>query len=102
MFGKGSGDKAARLTYSLVLVDFVKMGEFHDAVSTLLQAFSNGISVIRTQRGRRKKDRIPIDPPRKEAESSLSKSLKRNRTDVKKEYERDVALLGPGFAVGDG
>jgi hypothetical protein len=78
------------------------MGEFHDAVSTLLQAFAHGISIIKTQRGRRKKEKVPIDSSRKIAESHLSKSLKKNRKDVKNAYERDVALLGPGFAVGDG
>jgi hypothetical protein len=78
------------------------MSQFNDAVSTLLRAFSDGISIIKTQRGRRKKEKLPIDSSRRAAETHLSKSLKKNRTEVKNAYERDVARFGPGFQVGDG
>ncbi len=78
------------------------MGEFHDAVSILLDAFGRGIDIIKCQRGQRKRDRLPIEPAKKNAESHLSKSLKNNRTDVKNAYGRDLARHGPGFAVGDG
>jgi len=77
------------------------MGEFHDAVSTLLEAFAHGIAIIKRQRGRRKKDRLPIEPTKKNAEAHLSKSLKKNRTDVRKAYGRDLARYGPDFATGD-
>jgi hypothetical protein len=78
------------------------MGEFHDAVSTLLEAFAHGISIIKIQRCRRKKEHIPIEPSKKNAESHLSKSLKKNRTEVKTAYGKDLARFGPGFAAGDG
>jgi hypothetical protein len=78
------------------------MGEFHEAVTTLLHAFTSGISIIKTQRGRRKQDKISLDPARKEAESVLSKSLKRNRRQVKSAYEKDVETYGAGFRAGDG
>jgi hypothetical protein len=77
------------------------MGEFHDAVSTLLEAFSRGIDIIQSQRGRRKREQLPLQSSKKVAETHLSKSLKKNRTDVKKAYGRDLARFGPGFAVGD-
>jgi len=77
------------------------MGEFHDAVSTLLEAFAHGISIIKIQRCRRKKEHIPIEPSKKNAESHLSKSLKKNRTEVKTAYGKDLARFGPGFAAGD-
>ena len=78
------------------------MGEFHDAVSTLLEAFAHGISIIKIQRCRRKKEHMPIDPRKKSAESHLSKSLKKNRTEVKTAYGKDLVRFGPGFAAGDG
>lgn len=78
------------------------MGEFHDAVSVLLEAFARGVAIIKTQRGRRKKEQRPVDPSQKIAETHLSKSLKNNRTDVKNAYGRDLARLGPEFAAGDG
>jgi hypothetical protein len=73
------------------------MGEFHDAVTTLLDAFSRGISVIR-----RKKERLAPDPTHKVVDRHLSKSLKKSRTDIKEAYTRDLSRFGPGFAVGDG
>ena len=78
------------------------MGEFHNAVSVLLEAFARGIAIIKTQRGRRKKEHHQVDSPHKIAETHLSKSLKRNRTDVKNAYGRDLARFGPSFAAGDG
>ncbi|PMD34046.1 hypothetical protein L207DRAFT_534418 [Hyaloscypha variabilis F] len=77
------------------------MGEFHDAVSTLLEAFGRGIDIIKCQRGTREKEQLPIEPAKKSAETHLSKSLKKNRVDVKNAYGRDLARHGPGFAVGD-
>ncbi|RDL40377.1 uncharacterized protein BP5553_00356 [Venustampulla echinocandica] len=74
------------------------MGEFHEAVSTLLDAFARGISIIKAQSSRREKDRSST---RKAAETRLSKSLKKNRTDVKNTYSRDLNRFGPGFAAGD-
>lgn len=77
------------------------MGEFHDAVTTLLDAFTSAIGVIKVQRGKRKTARVAIDDERKEAESYLSRSLKRSRRDVKHAYERDAKALGDGFRNGD-
>ena len=79
----------------------IAMGEFHEAVTTLIDAFTSAISVIKVQRGKRKSARVPIDPERKEAESALSQSLKKSRRDVKHAYEKDVELLGDGFRNGD-
>jgi len=78
------------------------MGEFHDAVSALVEAFSHGISIIGTQRGRRKKQQLAIDSTTRSAEESLNKSLKKNKTEVKNAYGKDLARFGPGFAAGDG
>jgi len=78
------------------------MGEFHDAVSTLLEAFSRGIAIIKTQRGRRKQENLPLDSTHKKAETHLSKSLKKNKVTVKGAYGRELSQVGPGFAEGDG
>lgn len=78
------------------------MGEFHDAVSTLLQAFGRGIDIIKSQRSRRKGEQLRVEASQKNAETHLSKSLRKNRNDVKNAYGRDLARHGPGFAVGDG
>ncbi len=78
------------------------MGEFHDAVSTLLDAFTHGVAMIKTQRGRRKKESIAIDSTTKSAETHLSKVLEKNRADVKDAYGKDLARHGPDFAKGDG
>ncbi len=78
------------------------MGEFHDAVSTLLEAFSRGIAMIKTQRGRRKQENLPLDSTRKKAETHLSRSLKKNKVTVKDAYGRELLQVGPGFAEGDG
>jgi hypothetical protein len=78
------------------------MGELQNAVSALLDAFARGIAVIKTQRVRRKKEKVPIDSTHKAAETRLSKSLKKNRADVQDAYGKDLARFGPGFAAGDG
>jgi hypothetical protein len=75
------------------------MSEFHDAVSTLLEAFARGLSIIKAQKKRRSKE---LTSTKSAPEVQLSKSLKRNRKDVKAAYSRDLAQVGPGFAVGDG
>ncbi|KAH8791468.1 hypothetical protein BGZ57DRAFT_591245 [Hyaloscypha finlandica] len=77
------------------------MGEFHEAVFALLQAWGRGVDIIKSQRGRREREQLPIEPTKKNAESHLSKSLKKNRIDVKEAYGRDLARHGPGFALGD-
>lgn len=73
------------------------MGEFSEAVTTLLKAFSRGLSVLK-----HKKDHIPSDPTQKVTDRHLSKSLKKSRSDVKTSYSRDLKKFGPGFAHGDG
>lgn len=78
------------------------MGEFHDAVSHLLQAFARGVSIIKTQRGRRKKNKILIDSTAKSAEIHLSKTLKHNSAVVQDAYGKDLMRHGPDFAKGDG
>jgi len=73
------------------------MGEFQDAVSTLLDAFARGLAVIK-----RKKQQLPGGPAGKAEDKRLSKSLKKSKIDVRNAYERDIARFGPDFAVGDG
>ncbi|KAE8448189.1 hypothetical protein EG329_009793 [Mollisiaceae sp. DMI_Dod_QoI] len=75
------------------------MGEFHDAVTKLLGAFSCGISMIKAQR--RKKEKSPLDTTSKKAETHLSKSLKKNRLEVENAYGEDLIRCGPSFADGD-
>jgi hypothetical protein len=78
------------------------MGEFNAAVSTLLEAFGSGIAVIRSLRHRRKESKSQIDPAVKAEESRLSKSLKKNRVDVRSVYESKLERLGYRFSDGDG
>jgi hypothetical protein len=78
------------------------MGDFHDAVSSLLDAFARGISIIKTQRGRRKAEKIDLDPTSKSAEVHLSKTLKHNQVVVQDAYGKDLVRHGPEFAKGDG
>jgi len=75
------------------------MSEFHDAVSTLLEAFARGLSIIKAQKKQRSKEQASTKTA---PEAQLSKSLKRNRKDVKVAYNRDLAQFGHGFAAGDG
>jgi hypothetical protein len=72
------------------------MGEFHDAVTRLLGAFSCGISMIKAQR---RNNETKPDP---KAETRLSKSLKKNRLEVENAYGEDLVRFGPSFADGDG
>ncbi|KAF4635343.1 hypothetical protein G7Y89_g2762 [Cudoniella acicularis] len=65
------------------------MGEFHDAVSTLLDAFARGISIIKTQ-SQHGKDRSRT---RITADSQLSRSLKNNRAEVKNAYTESRSSL---------
>jgi len=78
------------------------MGEFNAAVSTLLEAFSSGIAVIRSLRRRRKENKSEIDAVVKAEESRLSKSLKKNKVDVRSVYKSKLERLGRRFADGDG
>ncbi|KAH7418428.1 hypothetical protein BKA64DRAFT_564935 [Cadophora sp. MPI-SDFR-AT-0126] len=78
------------------------MGEFHGAVSSLLDAFARGIGMIKAQRKRRKAGHVSIDQSSKAAETQLSKSLKKSRTEVQNAYGKDLNRLGSGFAEGDG
>ncbi|TVY85547.1 hypothetical protein LSUE1_G000076 [Lachnellula suecica] len=73
------------------------MSEFHDAVSTLLEAFARGLSIIKAQKKRGSNQQTTKTAP----EAHLGKSLKKNRRDVKDAYSRDLAQFGAGFAAGD-
>lgn len=72
------------------------MGDFHHAITTLLDAFSRGLGVIK-----RKKHSSPADSTQKEDDRRLSKSLCKSRADVREAYSRDLARFGNGIAVGD-
>ncbi|TVY22594.1 hypothetical protein LHYA1_G008768 [Lachnellula hyalina] len=74
------------------------MSEFHDAVSSLLEALEKGLSIIKAQKKRRPKDQASS---KKTPEAHLSRSLKKNHAEVKKIYSRDLARFGAGFAAGD-
>jgi hypothetical protein len=78
------------------------MGEFYATVSTLLEAFGKGITIIRSLRRRRKESKAEIDSAVKADESRLSKSLKKNRIDVRSAYKAKLERLGRQFADGDG
>lgn len=78
------------------------MGKFNVGVSTLLDAFSGGIAIIKSLRRRRKQSGSVVASAVKAEEARLSKSLKNNRAHVRTAYDRDVAKLGKKFAKGDG
>jgi len=71
------------------------MGEFHEAISTLLGFFSEGLSSIKSH-GEKKSRR------RSTSETRLSDSLKKSRHEVKSVYDRDLEKYGDSFARGDG
>lgn len=75
------------------------MGEFQDAVSSLLQTFAHGISIIKNRRKKRKVERGSASQV---AETNLSKSLKQGRADVRDHYRQDLSRHGNLFAAGDG
>lgn len=74
------------------------MGEFHDTVSTLLDAFSRGLSIIKSHKKNRSKEQCYT---KSDPQYQLSRSLKKNRRDVKNAYGRELAQFGPDFAAGD-
>ncbi|TVY85824.1 hypothetical protein LAWI1_G008446 [Lachnellula willkommii] len=74
------------------------MDEFHDAVSSLLEALEKGLSIIKAQKKKHPKDQASS---KKTPEAHLSRSLKKNHAEVKKMYSRDLARFGAGFAAGD-
>ena len=78
------------------------MGEFNDAVGTLLQAFTNGLAIIRRIRQHRKENKLEVDSRVKKDELRLRTSLKKNREDVKNAYALDLAKVGQRFSEGDG
>ena len=78
------------------------MGEFNDTVATLLQAFTNGLAIIRSIRHRRKENKVEVDSGIKTDEMRLRKSLKKNRADVQSAYALDLAKIGQRFSEGDG
>ena len=78
------------------------MGEFSDAVSALLQAFTNGLAIIRSIRHRRKEPLVEVDSGLKKDELRLRKSLRKNRADLRNAYAHDLAKLGQSFSEGDG
>lgn len=78
------------------------MVDFSTTVSTLLEAFSSGIAIIKSLRRRRKESKLVIDTTVKAEESRLGKSLKKNRLDVRSVYKTKSERLGRRFADGDG
>lgn len=80
----------------------IAMGEFNDAVTSLLQAFTSGLAVLRSIRHRRKESMVEVDPGLKKDELRLRKSLKKNRADVRNAYAQDLAKIGLSFSEGDG
>lgn len=78
------------------------MGEFNDAVTTLLEAFTNGLAIIRSIRRRRKEPLVQVDSGLKKDELRLRKSLKKSRVEVRNAYAHDLAKVGQRFSEGDG
>ncbi|KAL3424769.1 hypothetical protein PVAG01_04050 [Phlyctema vagabunda] len=77
------------------------MGELQNRVSSLLEAFSQGKEILKVQRWRRKENRRAIDVKQKGAETKLSKSLGKDRLQVKDAYGKDLSRYGHDFAAGD-
>ncbi|KAG9239256.1 hypothetical protein BJ875DRAFT_448827 [Amylocarpus encephaloides] len=73
------------------------MGEFHEAVSALLGFFTEGLSNIRAL----KEHRTGLRSSASTSEVRLTKSLKKNRNEVKSAYDRDLERFGAKFADGD-
>ncbi|KAH8815762.1 hypothetical protein F5884DRAFT_192548 [Xylogone sp. PMI_703] len=69
------------------------MAEFQNAVNSLLDTFTHGLSIIRNRRKRK--------APANAAETTLSKSLKQSKSDVRDRYKKDLARHGKVFATGD-
>jgi hypothetical protein len=78
-----------------------KPSQFENAVQTLLDALSSGITIIRRHRRRRKEGKTRGDSTIETEESLLNKSLKANRADVRTVYELYLARFGRRFAKGD-
>lgn len=76
------------------------MGDFGNAVVTLLESFGNGLAVIKRLRRRRKETKTGIASTAKAKEQQLNKSLKTDRRDVKLVY--DSYAQAREFAMGDG
>jgi hypothetical protein len=71
------------------------MGEFHEAVSTLLSFFGEGLSSIKAHSEKKSKRRLA-------SEARLGESLRKSRNDVRTIYDRDLEKYGEKFAKGDG
>jgi hypothetical protein len=71
------------------------MGEFHEAISTLLSFFGEGLSSIKAHSEKKSRRRST-------SEARLSESLRKSRNDVKSVYDRDLEKFGEKFAKGDG
>lgn len=78
------------------------MGEFHDAVSTLLEAFTRGIAVLKRKKDRGGSNSRLTHKSTGCADEELSKALRNSRTDVRTAYTKNLAKFGSGFAAGDG
>lgn len=78
------------------------MGEFNDAVVTLLDAFSNGIAIIKSLRRRRKEAKEALGPQIKAEEARLGKSLRKDKAFVQNRYSQNLTKFGHRFATGDG
>lgn len=74
-----------------------------NCVLSIIASFTSGLDVFSKLRLRRKKKRNARAANGDGVqELQLSKSLRRGATDIHSEYERDLTVVGHGFATGDG
>ncbi|KAB8297289.1 hypothetical protein EYC80_002645 [Monilinia laxa] len=76
------------------------MGELDELVSTLLSTFTSGIKLLRARRKRHDRSNGSLDTNRDE-ETTLIRSFRRSRSDIREAYREDSAKAGPKFSVGD-
>lgn len=76
------------------------MGDLGNAVSTLLESFSNGLAVVKRLKRKRKDTKTKVDASVKVEEELLSKSLRTNKKHIESVYDRCARTKN--FAAGDG
>ncbi|QSZ34785.1 hypothetical protein DSL72_007643 [Monilinia vaccinii-corymbosi] len=77
------------------------MGELDELVSTLLSAFTSGIKLLRARRRKRREESNESLDTDHYDETTLSRSFKRSRSDIREAYRRYSVKAGPRFSKGD-
>ncbi|RAL58436.1 hypothetical protein DID88_005141 [Monilinia fructigena] len=76
------------------------MGELDELVSTLLSTFTSGIKLLRARRKRHGRSNESLDTNHDD-ETTLIRSFRRSRSDIREAYREDSAKAGPKFSIGD-